>query len=124
MRSDRTTKVLLTLIALFLGFLVGKSILSSTPRAVAQATAQAGTSVLQNYNQSMQNNTDGTVLTYHTVPLTSIAISTKDKLRTINVMDQASAFILQFDDRVEVYRVEPVNLTDLAARKAERTANR
>lgn len=111
---DRTTKALLAIIAIFLGVLVLKSAFVTAPKATAADVAQ-GTSQLQNYNQSVQNTGTGDVIAYHTVPVSTIGISAKDKIRAIHTLDSAQSFIVQFDDRVEVYRIDGVNLTALAA---------
>lgn len=111
-QGDRTTKVLLTLIAIFLGFLVCKSIFHSGPLAVAQ-TGQSEVNV-QNYtNQEFHNGDNGQIVAYRTVPVSTIKFNTTDKVLSLSVIDSASSFILQYANRIEVFRIDGVNLTAL-----------
>lgn len=119
---DRTTKALLAIIAIFLGVLVFKSVFVTAPKATAADGVAAGTSQLQNYNQSVQNTGSGDVIAYHTMPVSTIGINAKDKIRAIHTLDSAQSFIVQFDDRVEVYRIDGVNLTAIA-NQASATGN-
>lgn len=124
-QGDRTTKVLLTFIAIFLGFLVFKSIFNSAPRAVAQ-TGQSDVNV-QNYtSQQFHNGDNGQIVTYRTIPVSTIKFNTKDKLLSLNVIDSASAFLLQYTDRIEVFRIDGINLTAIQQMQqaAQNAANR
>jgi hypothetical protein len=120
--GDRTTKILLTLIAIFLGVLVFKSLFDSTPRAAAQQralsapTSTSSQGAVSNTNsQSNETDADGNILIkgYRTIPVSTININAKDKVLGLQVIDSAQAFLIQYSDRVEVYRVDTVILNKI-----------
>ena len=115
--SDRGTRMLLGFIALCLGFLVCKSLFQGAPHAVAQSE-QPG-SVVQNTNVAVHNGDNGVVYNYRTTPVSTINIAAKDKVVSLQVIDSAQAFLVQFSNRIEVYRVDAVNMTDLAAARQQ-----
>lgn len=106
-KGDRTTKILLTVVAIFLGLLVFKSFQSNT--AVAQST---GVTIplygLQNLNPINSKNSTGSTIGYRTVPVSSINFKPKDKVRSLQVVDSAQSFLVQYDDRIEIYKLDNV----------------
>ena len=101
---DRTTKFLLTVIALLLVALVCKPLFKVTPDAQAQtSTASTATSTVDT-SQYVGSRSS---------LISSIAISSKDRVRNLLVLDSARSFIIQYDDRFEIYRVSDINKDQL-----------
>lgn len=111
-KSDLTTKVFLALIALFLGILVCKSVFQGGAGAVAQAATQAQiqTAYVQNNPNAVTKNADDTVFGYRTVGVSVVKFNAKDKVIGVQVIDSAQSFLVQYSDRLEVFRVDSLPL--------------
>ena len=111
--SDRITKMLLAFIAIFLGVLVFKSVFQATPLAAAVTT-----NAVQNLN-AMSKSSDGTVKGFNTLPVSVINLNPKAKVISVQVMDIAQSFVVQYVDHIEVYRVDTSDVTSLVTPAAQ-----
>jgi hypothetical protein len=98
---DRTIKCLLAAIAVLLLILAGKPLLRVTPSAMAQTAADSAL-----------------VVGYRTSLISSIKIASADRVRGVQVIDSAQSFVVQYDDRFEVYRVNSVTADQINALKS------
>lgn len=93
MQVDRITKLLLGAIVVLLGVLVVRPMIPVAPQAQAQ---QQGTNQVE--------------LGYRIPPPSTIKLNPEEALREVQVIDGAQAFLLRYDNRIEVYRVQVVSV--------------
>lgn len=96
---DRTVKLLLAVIAILLAVLVFRPQTQLTPIAWAQDT-----STTTGGDTSASQDTGG-LIGYRTSMISSIAIAKTDKIRSLQVVNSAQSFVVQYDNRLEVYRI-------------------
>ena len=96
---DRSVKVMLGMIVLLLGVLVLRSMISVTTEAQASSANSSGQAVIESYKTRMVSN----------IPLTK---EDTDPIQQIIVMDNAHAFILQYQHRLEIYHLDDLTLVD------------
>jgi hypothetical protein len=93
---DRTTKLFLTVIVLLLAAIVFRPMLPISPSAMAQTTTTTDTSTVE----------------VTQIPQPSlIAVPSGQYVREIQVIDSAKAFLVRYDNRIEVYHVQVLQLT-------------
>jgi hypothetical protein len=95
MKFDRTTKTLLTVIAVCLSILVVRPFLKATPEAVAQSTFDP----------------DFVTLGYRVADPMQVALRKDNEVRGVFILESASSFIIQYEDRMMVYRLYPVKIS-------------
>ncbi len=98
---DRTVKILLGLIALFLGILALQPIL----RFVSTAQAQDGTA-----NSTTSTRREPPVIGHRVQFMSSIAISEDTPIREMQVIDSAQSFVVRYDKKIDVYYVQDMHL--------------
>lgn len=95
MKIDRSAKVLLTVIAVCLSILVVRPFLKTTPEAVAQAAIDP----------------DFVTLGYRVADPMQVALRKDNEVRGVFILESASSFIIQYEDRMMVYRLYPVKIS-------------
>ena len=90
---DRTIKLMLGAIILLLAALLADRLISTT------ATAQSSTS----------SSSSGLVeLAWKTDLVTKLQLGSSDRVKSILALDQANSVVVQYEDRIEIYRLAPV----------------
>ena len=106
---DRTTKFLLTAIALLLAVLVFKPLFTLTSEAQAQTNTVA-TPIRQTATTDSP-----TYVGSRSTLISTIAINDDDRVRNLLVLNSARSFIVQYDNRFEIYRVSDITKEQLSA---------
>jgi hypothetical protein len=107
MKMDRMVKLLLTLIVLLLSVIALRPLFPSATLAHATDTTSSVDNV------STTSSDQANVVGLRTVLASRIPVSTSDKIRALHVVDSAHSFIVQYDNRIEVYWLD--NLIPSAA---------
>ncbi|HOE97680.1 MAG TPA: hypothetical protein PLS90_13170 [Candidatus Sumerlaeota bacterium] len=93
---DRTVKILLTIIAVLLAILVVRPALRFAPEVTAQTSDR----------RNAPNPNPEPIIRWHTDLLSTIPHLVNKRKPEIHVINGDSAFLLQYDDRVEVWRIQ------------------
>lgn len=103
MKTDLTTKVLLTVIALFLGILVVRPWMTSTT-----ANLPLGLGTQSAVAAETDNLTNANKIGIRTELASILRLSDKSKVRSIHVIDKAQSFLVQYDDVMMLYTIKDV----------------
>ena len=108
---DRTVKMLLGAIVIVLAIIAFKPFFDVVPSALAQTTAQQTMTLAQlvQLAQTAPLNAYNQLDLGYTVPQPSIIqVPQGQYVREIQVIDSAHAFLVRYDNRIEVYRIQTV----------------
>lgn len=89
---DRTVKLMLGAIIILLTAILADRIVTSTARA--DATTSSSSNLIE--------------AAWTTETVSSIKIGTKDRIKSIFTLDQANSVVVQYEDRIDIYRMRPV----------------
>lgn len=92
LKTDRTTKLLLAAIVVLLAVLVFRPMLPVAPDAHAQSAIPVEADTVE--------------LGYRIPQPTTIRIPANEYVREIQVIDSAQSFLVRYDNRIEVYRIQ------------------
>ena len=101
---DRTTKLLLLVIAVFLGILVLRPMVRVTPEATAQSSSS------DDRGTSVRNRLKG----WKTAYLSRIPTDPNQKSPDIHVVDSAQSFLVCYRDHIEVWRIADISISRAA----------
>jgi hypothetical protein len=101
--TDRTTKLLLAAIVVLLGLLAVRPMLPMTSSAVAQ--------------QAVPIADDNVDLGFRVPQPSVIVVPEGQFVREIQVIDSAQAFLVRYDNRIEVYRVQVMQMSQDEVRR-------
>lgn len=97
---DRTVKVLLGTIVVLLTLLLLRPQVKIAPEAQAENRA---------LTTRVEQAPD--VVGYRTALISTVNVPKGDKVRNVLVIDSAQSFVVQYDDRMEVFRVNDITAT-------------
>lgn len=89
---DRTVKLMLGAIIFLLTAILADRIV--TPTANADTTTSSGSSLVE--------------AAWTTEEISSIKFGSKDRVKSIFTLDQANSVVVQYEDRIDIYRLRPV----------------
>ncbi|MCE5229577.1 hypothetical protein LLG95_08275 [bacterium] len=89
---DRTIKLMLGAIILLLAALLADRLISTTATAQSSTTTSSGL----------------VELAWKTDLVTNLKLGSSDRVKNILALDQANSVVVQYEDRIEIYRLAPV----------------
>lgn len=89
---DRTVKLMLGAIIMLLTAILADRLISSTAKADTTTSSSSGL----------------VEAAWTTEAVSSIKFGTKDRIKNIFTLDQANSVVVQYDDRIDIYRMRPV----------------
>lgn len=120
MQMDRTTRLLLAIIAVALAAIALKPLLHVTSAAVAQEVIGSGTTGIQDQAGTADQTR---ILGYRVTQVSTIVVPKGDTVRSLQVLDKAQSFVVQYDNRLEVYRINDVRMTPGVTRSSSNSSS-
>ncbi|MCL5271719.1 MAG: hypothetical protein M1457_14460 [bacterium] len=119
-KMDGTVKFLLTAIVILLGILVLKPLVKVATPALAQTTSSKSS---QNTSDQTASSSEGSLTAYRLQEVGTMVPTTGKTIREIQVIDSAQAFLVRYDDQVEVFRVQSVTINPEAIKTLQNNTN-